>query len=759
MRKNIPKFIHWVYGVIFVFIFLIITLIWRNFIVSVDKSERIVHANEVLTSSEKVLSILKDIETGQRGYLLTKDSSFLIPHLNGLMLISSQLSNLENLISDNRVQVENVRKLADFSAKRIAIAQSTIKREAIYHFTNENIIAELNKGKLAMDSLRMLIISIQKIETTLLNERNEAYRYTIRFSIFTIVLLAFSVGGLTIFSFVYIKKQVKKDAKKSLKIFELNNELNHTIEELDAANEEIYTNNEELTSGNEELAAANDKLATTNIELQIANELINKMNSELEFRLLSIVNHTSDLICYSGADRVLKYINKAGKKMLGIDEEFDITTISTQGFQTQNNWQITQNAVKTAVECGFWEGESSVLSQNNQLIPIWLQLISHKNDKGELEFISTIARDISQIKNVQNELQEVANRYQMLFDNNPQPMWLYDVDTYKILEVNTAATLKYHYSKNELEQLTIQDLRQNEDIEKLELLVKSLRSGYYKAGEGLHKDKFGNTFHVNVSSFGFILNSRNVRLVLADDISDIKLAEQNLKKINEELIFRNEQLDKYVYVISHNIRGPVATLIGLIDLLEHETDNGKITMIVNNMGKTTQKLDEVIIDLNKVLSAKNIVKDAKENVNLKLLMEDVCQILSHEIKQVHANTILDFNGVNQLYTIKSYLHSVFFNLLSNAIKYRNENVPLEIKISSVAKNDGIEIYFSDNGLGIDLATNREKIFGLYKRFHIHVEGKGLGLHLSKSQIEALGGTIAVESEVNKGTSFIIFIPQ
>ena len=104
---------------------------------------------------------------------------------------------------------------------------------------------------------------------------------------------------------------------------------------------------------------------------------------------------------------------------------------------------------------------------------------------------------------------------------------------------------------------------------------------------------------------------------------------------------------------------------------------------------------------------------------------------------------------------KSYLESIFLNLMTNSIKYRSTTTQLKITISSKIENDELIISFKDNGIGIDLEKNKDKIFGLYQRFHNHPDSKGLGLYLVKSQVESMGGTITVDSKVGKGTTFTL----
>ena len=109
-----------------------------------------------------------------------------------------------------------------------------------------------------------------------------------------------------------------------------------------------------------------------------------------------------------------------------------------------------------------------------------------------------------------------------------------------------------------------------------------------------------------------------------------------------------------------------------------------------------------------------------------------------------------------MFSIKTYLHSIFYNLISNSLKYRQPDISPVIKISSQRLDGKIVLIFNDNGMDIDLKKNGHQVFGLYKRFHTEsAEGKGMGLYMVKTQVESIGGKISIESAVNKGTTFTI----
>ena len=133
---------------------------------------------------------------------------------------------------------------------------------------------------------------------------------------------------------------------------------------------------------------------------------------------------------------------------------------------------------------------------------------------------------------------------------------------------------------------------------------------------------------------------------------------------------------------------------------------------------------------------------------------------SIEKQRVESNAIINVDikkDAIKILTIKSYFESILYNLLSNAIKYKSPLRQLELSIIIKKENDKFKIKISDNGIGIDLVQNGKDIFGLYKRFNVEQEGKGLGLYMVKKQIEAINGEIKIESELNKGTTFLITI--
>lgn len=255
-----------------------------------------------------------------------------------------------------------------------------------------------------------------------------------------------------------------------------------------------------------------------------------------------------------------------------------------------------------------------------------------------------------------------------------------------------------------------------------------------------------------------MLNNENVKGFVSNfrDITERKEDELQREKITLDLLERNKNLEQYAYIVSHNLRGPVANILGISNLLESEGANAQDKAeALNHLFVSARRLDEVIKDLNMVLQMRQSINEQKEDVDLAEMVNDIKQSIPELVRKSNVEIGTDFK-VPAISTVKSYLYSIFYNLITNSIKYKKEGVRPTVTISSELVGDHIHLKFIDNGLGIDLAAHGDKIFGLYKRFHLdHAEGKGIGLFMTKAQVEALGGRISVKSQVNIGTKFTI----
>jgi signal transduction histidine kinase len=233
-----------------------------------------------------------------------------------------------------------------------------------------------------------------------------------------------------------------------------------------------------------------------------------------------------------------------------------------------------------------------------------------------------------------------------------------------------------------------------------------------------------------------------------------------VSKRTNELVEYNQQLEQFAFIAAHNLRAPVARILGLGQLLGMlESTPEKKDEIYPKLVHTAEELDGVVKDLNTILDFRKNSESKLTVVDLATEVSKIRGTLEREIANSQAAITTDFSQVENIRTVKPYLESILYNLISNAIKYRDpDRIPI-IHVKTEKSDNEICLTVADNGLGIDMAAFRDKLFTLYSRFHIHLEGKGLGLYLVKTQITALGGRIEIESEVNKGSTFKVYFKR
>ncbi len=240
------------------------------------------------------------------------------------------------------------------------------------------------------------------------------------------------------------------------------------------------------------------------------------------------------------------------------------------------------------------------------------------------------------------------------------------------------------------------------------------------------------------------------------DVTKEKEQQSEREQLIRELTQNNKDLKQFSYITSHNFRAPLSNLTGLLNLLDDvPVENEELQEILNGFRRSTQLLNETIDDLVKVVIIKDNPSILKESVSIIEIFENVFFQLSNQINLHKPNLKIEIDPELCITINKAYMESIILNLVSNALKYRSPEKTPKITIKAFDKDNFVNLVIKDNGIGIDLEKNHDKIFGLYQRFHDHPDSKGLGLYLVKSQIEAMGGSIEVESQVNKGTQFTL----
>lgn len=247
--------------------------------------------------------------------------------------------------------------------------------------------------------------------------------------------------------------------------------------------------------------------------------------------------------------------------------------------------------------------------------------------------------------------------------------------------------------------------------------------------------------------FAYIKIRQNAKQLLLD-----KIIQENLM---DELTIQNQQLNDFANITSHNLRSPASNITALIATIEESSSVEEYKMIFDMLRKVAQNLNDSLNQLMEVLHIKKNKIIDKEVLTFQEIYTKISESLQGEILKSGAIIKADFSEIAQVEYSRIYLESIFHNLVSNALKYRDLVRIPEITIKTEQKNNHIFLHITDNGLGIDLEKHGHKIFGMHQIFHNHPEAKGIGLFMTKTQIESMKGKITVSSEVNVGTTFTV----
>ena len=241
-----------------------------------------------------------------------------------------------------------------------------------------------------------------------------------------------------------------------------------------------------------------------------------------------------------------------------------------------------------------------------------------------------------------------------------------------------------------------------------------------------------------------------------EDITERKKAEIELNRSFNLVTGQNKRLLNFSYIVSHNLRSHASNIKSIIGLMEDTVSEEERDAMMQHLKTVSNSLDETLYNLYEVTSIQNNVNLIFESLNLHDYISKAAYVLIEQIAEKKA--VIKNNVANEI-LIKynpAYLESIILNFLSNAVKYRHPERTPVISFDLFHENNKPVLSITDNGIGIDLNRNGDKLFGMYKTFHGNPDARGIGLFITKSQIEFMGGRVEAESELNVGSTFKIF---
>lgn len=253
--------------------------------------------------------------------------------------------------------------------------------------------------------------------------------------------------------------------------------------------------------------------------------------------------------------------------------------------------------------------------------------------------------------------------------------------------------------------------------------------------------------------------------LLAFHLESLDLLDQSEKlqakllKQNKNLANANFNLDNFVYTASHDLKSPVNNLQGLLDVLSesfsrNEINRDEIREIIQMMQSSLARFSHTVQDLTTIIMVEKDMEDHGQELNVLEVVDDVKQEISHLIDEAAAVVEVKYTEEIVINFSKNNFKSILTNLLTNALKYRSSERQPKVVVNLEKVAEKVQLSVTDNGLGIP-PDKQDKVFSIFKRFHTHVEGTGVGLYIVKRIMDNVGGEIQLDSEVDKGTTFTL----
>lgn len=483
-------------------------------------------------------------------------------------------------------------------------------------------------------------------------------------------------------------------------------------------------------------------------ELSETTFLLNAYQKVIDETSAICITDLNGKIIYANK-KICEYTQYSRKELIG-----NTHRMVNSGYHSKEFFKEMWDTIKSGK---VWRGDVRNKKKDGTLY--WLDILIAPvfNDVGEIVQYLSIRNLITDRKAKEESLFE----YKDAFDNSPDQIYLININTMRFVDANEIVLKELGYSKAELYAIGPHDIKPLYTKQNLKEKFKKIIESNNKKGRIVtkHKTKNGELIDVAINFRGFDNpEKKHLIIAIARNITEQKKQEKEREQLLADLQDKLEQNVEYSYNISHHLRAPVANILGLCQLLEYKVNKEELAEIKNGLLVSSENIDRILKDLSSIINSKTTFIDTTEKIYLTDLVNSVISEHSSTFKENSIELYIDIDEkANEVISNKRYLLSILKELINNALKFADHSRPLLLKIIAQKNKLGTTINIVDNGIGIDMKTNLKDLFKLYKTFSIDKSGKGLGLHLVKSRVDALDAEIKIESELGKGTKVSLII--
>ncbi len=507
-----------------------------------------------------------------------------------------------------------------------------------------------------------------------------------------------------------------------------------------------------LSAGNISFRGKQGRVVLANdITLQIKAEVSSEAASRYLIRFRDAVSKNSLMALLDEAGRLV-FVNENLRKLRN-KEATDCTGHSWTCLQSGVYQEEQNQVIHTAIrEKKFWKGERRFIGSGQS--DFWVNLslipIEGEAENDPARFI-LIADDISVLKDTEKRNRQYALKLHSILEGVTDPLFVLD-DKWMVTNANRETEKLFMKKRNALIGKSIWEILPEEEATRFYQFFR-------KAKRNANTIEFEEYYHPTRRWYDISLYpSMEGMAVCFRDVTERRRKNEERKKLMEQLVTQNRDLEEFTFITSHSLRAQIANismLCGAMDSLGLTPENQEI---FEKLHSTSAKLDGIISDLNSILTIKDRTEIQETDFLLKDAAEHAIGRIPFTLSALKKHIRVDFDESLHARTMQNYVEAILTQLLTNALKFRKKSGDPRITVQAAVQSDWLEMKVSDRGLGMDTSISGKQLFHLYKTFHSGISGKGLGLYLCKIMADEMRGEISFESEEGVGTTVKVRIP-
>ncbi len=730
----------------------------------IDSNRLVAHTHLVNTHLAELMSLIVDVETGMRGYIITGDERLLAPYHVALSQVAPTQADLRQLMSDISAQQRRLDRLEPLIEKKIAAVTARVTARRTQGFEAAAALIKGGEAVRLMEEIRSLIDELKQEEEVLLARCTAQASLTTTNTFFVLALGAVCSGGLLIVVFIALRRENRLRQRAELSVRQANEQLEQRVRD---RTEELQLERGKLSAAfeNMELGVIVSNAQGDDIVMNAAAERMHGFASKADMHA-KLNDYANDWELQDATGRVLPFA------------EWPLPRAVRGDYCRDGEFHLHNLKDGHAWDCSFTA--APVRDEQGQLSLIVLTLVDITVRKRAAQEIRTlnasleqrVAERTAQLNVAAAELRRSASAIEAMRD----AVFMFAPDTLQIYFVNRGAREQVGYTEAELLQMTPLNIKPALTEAQFREMVAPLLDGREQVLNftTVHRHKDGADVPVEINLQLATEAGQRCFVALCRDVTERKRAEENLKHAHEDLRRANAELaqasrlkDEFLANMSHELRTPLNAILGLSEALLEQVSGTLTPRQIKNVTTISTSGQHLLALINDILDLSKIEAGKLELHAEPLNVQEFCEscLAFVRTQAMHKHITVEYEADPQLAHLTAdpkRFKQVLVNLLTNAVKFTPEGGRIGLTVAVPEDGDAVRFTVWDSGIGI-AAADQQKLFRAFTQIDSGLsrsqEGTGLGLALVAKLVELHGGSVTLESAPGQGSRFIVTLPR